>query len=63
MADPSLNVTVTADTSDAMAKLEALQNEMQGIPSVLLESKRDWWPYALGLSGWIAAVVIAVLQQ
>lgn len=24
----------------------------------LLESRRDWWPYVLGLGGWIVALVV-----
>jgi hypothetical protein len=56
-----LKITVTADTSQAMEKLRELRNEAEPLGE-LLEVKRDWWPYALGLSGWVAAIVIALAR-
>lgn len=51
-----LTVKVSADTTDALAKLRELRAEAEPLGE-LLSTRRDWAPYILGLAGWLFALV------
>lgn len=65
MADSQVSLTISVDTTEAMQKLEALRQKVESIPALpgeLLEVKPDRWPWVFASLGWIAAVLIAIIQ-
>jgi hypothetical protein len=55
-ADSNLSIKVTADVDDAIQRMHDLYDAAEPV-SQLLEVKRDWWPYVLGLAGWAFGLV------
>jgi hypothetical protein len=56
VADSELSIKVTADVQDAIDRMNDLRDAAEPVAH-LLEVKRDWWPYVLGLGGWAFALV------
>ena len=64
MADANLKVTLTADDqmSPVLRDITGQLNEIQNEYGALLQTKWEWRPWALSITGWIVAALILALS-